>query len=339
LKRRTDNGLTTYRFEKLAGHDLVHAIFTRLGGASQGPFAALNVGRSVGDDPAAVEANLAQILASLDLAAERVVTAYQVHSNRVAVVRAQDGGQVIPASDALVTDTPGLALLLRFADCQPILLYDPVRHALGLVHAGWRGLAQGIARRAVETMHGAFGSRPGDLIAGLGPAIGPCCYTVGDNVAAAMGYALPDWQKVMEVDPAGQGWRLDLPAGNAQQLIAAGVQARKMEQAGVCTSCRRDEFYSHRADNGQTGRFAVVAYLLDRRGGSDAVGANARGTRPESERDTVDLTALRDGIGSRLQRQREGPRQEGDTLQPPGLPGFDELTDGSTPGTGAESES
>ena len=318
MHRRTDNGLTTYQFEKLAGQGLVHAIFTRLGGTSQGPFAALNVGRSVGDDPATVDANLARIYASLDLAAERVATAHQVHSNRVAVVTAQNGGQVIPATDALVTDTPGLALLLRYADCQPILLYDPVHHALGLVHAGWRGLAQGIARRAVEAMHEAFGSRPADLIAGLGPAIGPCCYTVGDNVAAAMGYALPDWQKVMEVDPAGQGWRLDLPAGNAQQLAAAGMQARKMEQAGVCTSCRHEEFFSHRADNGQTGRFAVVAYLLERGGGSGAAGDHTFVPEAESEGGAAYSAELWDGVGSR-------PRQEEDTLEPPGLPRFDEL--------------
>jgi len=318
LLRRTDDGLVTYHFQRLTVEGLVHAVFTRLGGASREPFATLNVSRSVGDDEAAVVQNLARIYASLGLAPEQVATAHQVHSNRVAIVTAQDGGQLVPATDGLVTDTPGLALLLRFADCQPIILYDPARRALGLVHAGWRGLAQGIARRAVETMQEAFGTKPSDLLAGLGPAIGPCCYTVGDDVASALGYALPDWRKVMTLDPGpmrrdlpgserrdlspGTAWRLDLPAANAQQLAAAGVRVRHIEQAGLCTACHKDEFFSHRGDKGLTGRFAGIACL-------------PAGDRAYSRQAAV-------------QPRQESHDQEpaiADTLQPPGLPSFGEL--------------
>jgi len=302
LLRRTSNGLVTYHFQRLTAEGLVHAIFTRLGGTSREPFDTLNVGRSVGDDQAAVAQNLARIYASLDLTPDQVATAHQVHSNRVGVVTAQDGGRVVPAADALVTDAPGLALLLRFADCQPIILYDPARRALGLVHAGWRGLAQGIARRAVEMMQEAFGTNPADLLAGLGPAIGPCCYTVGDDVASALGYALPDWRKVIALDLSGAGWRLDLPAANAQQLAAAGVRARRMEQAGLCTACHNDEFFSHRADNGQTGRFAAVACLP---AGDQAHRQTAPAQPNQENRDQEPAIA--------------------NTLQPPGLPGFDEL--------------
>ena len=308
MLRRTDNGLVTYHFQRLTAEGLAHAIFTRLGGTSHEPFATLNVGRSVGDDQSAVAHNLARVYASLGLAPDRVATAHQVHSNRVAVVTAQDGGRVVPATDALVTDTPGLGLLLRFADCQPIILYDPVRQSLGLVHAGWRGLAQGIARRAVETMHEAFGTNPSDLLAGLGPAIGPCCYTVGDDVASALGYALPDWRKVMTLEPSGTGWRLDLPAANAQQLAAAGVRARQMEQAGLCTACHNDEFFSHRAENGQTGRFAVAAYLPARAQTHSPLAA----APPQQESRDQQSTTV-------------------ETLQPPGLPGFDELLDRTSP--------
>ncbi len=310
MLRRTDNGLVTYHFQRLTAEGLVHAIFTRLGGISREPFATLNVGRSVGDEEAAVVQNLARVYASLGLTPNQVATAHQVHSNRVAVVTAQDGGQLMPATDALVTDTPGLAILLRFGDCQPIILYDPARRAMGLVHAGWRGLAQGIARRAVEAMQEAFGSKPADLLAGLGPAIGPCCYTVGDDVASALGYALPDWRKVMQADPSGTGWRLDLPAANAQQLAAAGVRVRRMEQAGLCTACHNDEFFSHRADNGRTGRFAVVAYLPT----GDQARNQPAAAQPHQE--------------SREQEQAiptEDARTLADTLQPPGLPGFDEM--------------
>jgi copper oxidase (laccase) domain-containing protein len=122
-------------------------------------------------------------------------------------------------------------------------------------------VAQGIARRAVEAMREAFGTRSQDLIAGLGPAIGPCCYIVGHEVAAAMGYALHDWSRVLS--PQGEDkWRFDLPLANALQLRAEGV--RHIEKADLCTVTHRDEFYSHRAENGETGRFAVVALLESR---------------------------------------------------------------------------
>jgi YfiH family protein len=298
LLRREVDGLLTYHFESLAVEGLVHAVFTRLGGVSHPPFATLNVGRSVGDDQTAVTQNHARIYAYLGLAAGQVVSPHQVHGNRVAVATAADAGREIPNTDGLVTNVTGLALLLRFADCQPILLYDPVHHALGLIHAGWRSVAQGIAHRAVETMQEAFDTDPEQLLAGLGPAIGPSCYTVGDNVASAMGYALPDWNRVMSLRD--DRWYLDLPGANAQQLDVAGV--RSVEQAHLCTACHSDEFYSHRAEGGRTGRFAVVAYLAMRaeQGGHDM----AEGHPGEPG-----------GIGP----------DEPDSLHPPGFPGFQEM--------------
>jgi YfiH family protein len=302
LLRQDNAGLVTYRFESLPTEGLSHAVFTRLGGVSQGPFATLNVGHTVGDDPAAVAQNHARIYAHLHLDARQVVTPHQVHGNHVALVSDQDSGQALPNTDGLATDQPQVAFLLRFADCQPILLYDPEHQALALVHAGWRGLAQGIARRAVETMQAAFGSQPQALVAGLGPAIGPCCYTVGQNVAAAMGYALADWQQVML--PLGEDtWRLDLPAANAQQLAAVGVQA--IEQAHLCTACHNDEFYSHRAEQGVTGRFAVVAHL------------STRGKRPGRKKQRISRATSRPV-------QPNGAGSDVDSLVPPGLPTFSE---------------
>lgn len=295
LQQDASGGLVTYHFVTLAQVGLVHAIFTRLGGVSVPPFDSLNVGRSVGDDSAAVAENHARIYAHLALSANQVASPMQTHGNQVTTVTAEDTGARLANTDGLVTNAPRVALLLRFADCQPILIYDPVARAVGLVHAGWRGVAQGIALRAVEAMQDAFGSRRSDLLVGLGPAIGPCCYTVGQNVASAMGYALPNWKEVMHQD--GDQWRLDLSAANAQQLEAAGVQ--KIEHAQLCTSCHNDIFYSHRADNGRTGRFAVVTYLDA--GNSGMTGAGA--TSPPG------------GIEAANSRQP-------DTLHPPGLPPF-----------------
>jgi YfiH family protein len=302
LLQTETNGQRIYQFESTAGQRLVHAVFTRLGGVSQGPFATLNVGHSVGDEPQAVAENHHRVYASLGLGASQVVTAQQVHGNRVAVVAGSEAGSIQSSTDGLVTATPGLALLLRFADCQPILLYDPEHHALGLAHAGWRGVALGIARRLVEAMQEAFGTRPSALLAGLGPAIGSCCYTVGHEVAAAMGYALPHWKRAMR--PEGEdGWRLDLGAANAQLLAAAGVM--QIEQSGICTACHNDEFFSHRADGGRTGRFAVVAYLAPSPGHEAATGAP-----------TVLETVSDDELSLF------------DSLQPPGLPGFGPIAEG-----------
>jgi YfiH family protein len=269
LRRQDLDGLVTYQFESLAIDGLrnaaslavVHAVFTRIGGVSRGPFATLNVGHTVGDEEAAVAENHARIYAHLDVGARQVATARQVHGNHVGVVTSADGGRIFPNTDGLITDEPGIALMLRFADCQPILLYDPAHHAVGLAHAGWRGIAQGLALRTVEKMAETFGSRPAEIIAALGPAIGPCCYTVGHDVAAAMGYALPDWSQAMSMDGE-DAWRLDLSAANSQQLAAAGVHT--IEQANLCTACHNDEFFSHRAEQGHTGRFAVVTYLVGR---------------------------------------------------------------------------
>ena len=236
MLRKESGSILTYHFESLSAEGLVHTIFTRLGGVSREPFDTLNVGGTVGDDTAAVAENHARVYAHLGVTAAQVTSPRQVHSNRVVTVSGAQAGATIPDSDGLVTATPGVALLLRFADCQPVLLYDPAHHALALIHAGWRGVALGIARRGVEAMVRAFGTHPGDLLAGLGPAIGPCCYTVGDKVAAAMGYVLPDWSGALTSVGEDQ-WRLDLSAANAQQLAAEGVT--QIESADLCTACNQ----------------------------------------------------------------------------------------------------
>jgi YfiH family protein len=307
LQRKSSDGIVTYHFEALLGEGLVHAVFTRLGGVSQGPFASLNVGNTVGDDAAAVTENHARVYDYLGLDPQSVVSPRQVHGNRVATVGSAQAGQVLANTDGLVTGDPGTAMMLRFADCQPILLYDPAHHALGLVHVGWRGLAQGIARRAVEAMREAFDTRARDLIVGLGPAIGSCCYVVGQNVAAAMAYALDDWKQALSPEGA-ERWRLDLSIANAQQLAAEGVPEIRIERSNLCTACSNDLFYSHRANQGRTGRFAVVAVLRE--------GAPSRGAAAGEQAEPEDGAPVADHDG------------RPDSLHPPGLPAFGDLSGG-----------
>jgi len=256
LPRQQINGLVYYRFANLASHDEVfHGVFTRLGGVSPSPYDSLNVGHFIGDDHQAVEANHALICQALGISRRDVATAHQVHGGQLALVGPEDRGRVIPATDALITDTPGVALMLRFADCLPALLYDPVHEVLGLVHAGWKGTIEGIAAKTVSTMVEACGSRPADIIAGLGPCIGPCCYQVGAEVIELVKASFNHWQGLLR--PQGDGsFHFDLWEANRRQLVKLGVEEIAVIQ--LCTACRTDEFFSHRAEAGRTGRFAVI---------------------------------------------------------------------------------
>ena len=259
MERVQNETLVYYRFASLARHpEIVHGVFTRLGGASQPPYASLNVGHTVGDDLAAVEANHARICQALGIARSAIATARQVHGSRVALVGPEDRGRIAPATDGLVTNVPGVPLMLRFADCVPLLLYDPVHRAIGLAHAGWRGTVEGLARKVVLAMAEAFGSRPRDLVVGLGPAIGPCCYSVGEEVARAVRAALPDGGSLLRCQGDGT-LHFDLWEANRWELAEQGVE--QIEVAGLCTACHVDEFFSHRAERGETGRFGVILGL------------------------------------------------------------------------------
>ena len=247
-----------YLFTSFKGKELIHGVFTRLGGFSQGTFASLNVGHTVGDDPAHVEANHRAIYRALGIQAEEVVSAHQVHGDRVAVVSLKDGGRVFPQTDALISQVPGRFLLLRFADCVPVLFYAPRQRAVGIAHAGWRGTLQRIAVKTVRAMEEAYGCRPEEILAGIGPSIGPCCFEVGPEVVEEARKAFPTYEGILL---PGEGDRsyLDLWRINELQLREIGVLA--IERADICTFCHRAEFFSHRGDGGHTGRFAALIGL------------------------------------------------------------------------------
>ncbi len=210
----------------------------------------------MGDNPSAVGANRAKVLETLGLPPERVVTSHQVHSAHVALVGAPHGGQVISSTDGLLSREP-VALLLRFADCVPILLFDPTERVIGLLHAGWKGTTAQIAGKSVRQMQERFGCEPENILAAIGPSIGPCCYEVREDFVKEVSRAWP--QAVSFIRHDGHRYHADLWELNRQQLLDAGV--RQIELSGICTACHRDEFYSHRGDGGVTGRFAVVVGL------------------------------------------------------------------------------
>lgn len=188
--------------------------------------------------------------AALGLDGARLTVAGAAHGAEVARVDGPLGA--VPGHDALVTDRPDVPLLATFADCYPLLLHDPVRRALALVHAGWRGTAEGIATRAVEALRREYGSRPADLVAGVGPGICARCYEVGEEVAGRFERAF------VCPSPAGR-WLLDLAAANRAQLVAAGVPARRVYVHGACTR-ESDVLPSHRRSP-DGNRFACIASM------------------------------------------------------------------------------
>jgi hypothetical protein len=248
-----------YRFGSLAVPGLVHGVTLQSGGASRGAISGLNLGHTVGDDPDAVEANHALLYAALGLLPEQVVTARQVHGAQVTRVNADNGGTIIPATDGLITDVTGVALLMRFADCVPVLLYDPQRRAIGLAHAGWRGALARVAAHTALAMIDQLKCQPSDIRAAIGPSIGPCCYKVGPEVAEATLATFPEEGHLLSrTQPSGHA-HLDLWAAVATQLREAGIE--QIETARICTACRSDLFYSYRRQGAASGRFGAIIGL------------------------------------------------------------------------------
>ncbi len=271
---RDDNSTRYLTFESFDGLDGVAAVVTtRHGGESTGPYATMNLGRRGDDDPAVVVRNRARVATLAGAPAERLTFARQVHGARVAVVGAGDAGRAFDDTDALVTHVAGIPLVILTADCAAIFLHDPVRHAVGIAHAGWRGTVARIAAHTVDAMRSAFGTDPPDLVAGIGPSIGPCCYEVGQEVVDAVHESLADHAAdvLVEPDMASAGSfrssvnedrkHFDLWIANERILIDTGVPPERIEIAGLCTACRTDLFYSHRAEHGRTGRFGGLIML------------------------------------------------------------------------------
>ena len=221
--------------------------------------------RAVGDSAENVTANFELACQALGVDARRTASCHLVHGNRVLRVDAPTSPDSLEQADALVSNTPGLCLTMRFADCAPLLFHDPVTGSIGLAHAGWRGTMQNIMGRVVEAMQHHFDSRPEDIRVVIGPGIGPCCYEVKEDVLAAARISLTNPDSLFE--PNGTGVYFNVWAANSQQAQEAGLT--EVTVSRLCTACRTNEFFSHRAENGQTGRFGVFLSLpnLSKEGG------------------------------------------------------------------------
>ena len=258
---------------------LLHGFSTRQGGHSRvygGQ--ALNLGFTERDSKLAVEHNRARFLRKLGVHAggpSPLVTLRQIHSDLIHWATFAPSTPLV--GDGLVTDTPGLVLAVQTADCLPVIVVDRKRRAVGVFHAGWRGTVTRIVEKGVGQMRRYFGSRPRDLLAAIGPGVHNCCYTVGEEVRESFesqfAYAAELFREVEESDPVREKYPmlfltarapghsklprkifLNLVEANRRQLLDAGVAAKSIEASPLCTSCRTDLLFSHRAEQGATGR-------------------------------------------------------------------------------------
>ncbi|MBW2559332.1 MAG: peptidoglycan editing factor PgeF [Deltaproteobacteria bacterium] len=234
---------------------ITHAFCTRWGGVSEGRLANLNIGVNVGDRDEHLARNR-ELLRSAFNIPEDIITVDQVHGDRLLVIDETFRGGRQGASleyDGIITAIPGTPLGIKTADCVPVILTDRRRRVVGAVHAGWKGTALGIAAKAARVFMESFSSTPGDILAVIGPAIGPCCYEVDEAVFHCFDNTREGTVALTGSRREGK-WMLDLSAANRSQLQGTGIPRGNIFSADICTSCRHDIFFSHRGEAGTTGR-------------------------------------------------------------------------------------
>ena len=240
--------------------DLVHGFSTRRGGVSQPPFFSLNLSLDVGDDSASVGENRRLFLSDLGIGNKPLVKTKQVHEDQILVIDRETACAVgfpeavrFAPADALITAVGGIILAVSVADCVPLLLFDRKEGVVATVHGGWRSTAARLGSKVVRKMGEIFGTRPEDIVVGIGPAIGPCCYEVDEPVISAFSDLSPRWQEWVQEEGRGH-WHLDLIRANQTLLLEVGVPQGQIFSSGICTSCQQELFFSHRRDGGKTGR-------------------------------------------------------------------------------------
>jgi len=251
-------GITYLTSELLEFYNVKHGFFMRHGGTSPFPWKSLNMATSVGDSSENVIENRKRIADSLKIGKFEFYDLWQVHSNEVVIAgKPRQRGEPHLKADAIVTDKVELALLMQFADCVPILLYDPERKVIASAHAGWKGTLSGIAAETVKVMVEKYKSEPGKIIAVIGPSICREHYQIGDDVASKVNSVFKPEEKVLTYTK--EKIFMDLSAANKILLEKMGI--KNIEIMDICTFCNKDDWFSHRGENGKTGRFASVIAL------------------------------------------------------------------------------
>mgnify|MGYP004526540885 FL=1 len=249
-------------FEKFP--DIVQAFSTRLGGVSQGIYSSMNLSFTRGDDDAAVHENYRRFAAAVGFEAEDIVTSDQTHTANVRVITEEDRGNGITKPrqytdvDGMITNVPGLVLATFYADCVPLYFVDPVHHAIGLSHSGWRGTVAKIGAVTVERMCEEYGSDPGDIYSAIGPSICQDCYEVSEDVIQEFrtAFGRKDWDVLFYRKENGK-YQLNLWEANRIIMQEAGIREEHISMPGICTCCNPEFLFSHRASHGKRGNLGA----------------------------------------------------------------------------------
>ena len=268
IKKNT-NSLALWFFQNLSKYrEIHHFVSTRIGGFSSQPYDSLNLGFHVGDDPEIVLKNRERLAFALGIPLSNFTIARQIHGSDVEIITEDLRGSgafhydtAISATDAMVTSIPDICLMVLQADCVPILFFDVKKKVIGIAHAGWRGTVRMVAQNTVKVLKEKFDCSPKDMLVGIGPSIGPCCYEVGSETIVQIRKAFHDKKGYINNEtPDGQGY-LNLWEANKMQLVQMGIPERNIEIAQICTHCNHTLFFSYRHQNTETGRFGAGIML------------------------------------------------------------------------------
>jgi len=241
-----------------------HAFTTRIGGVSSGIYESLNLAQRAEDDLDNVKENYNRICEALGINTDDIVCSNQVHGTHIRVVTRDDCGKLFKPNshqaDGLITQTPGVALMVFVADCVPVLLYDPVKKVAGAVHAGWRGTAANISGIAIDKMKNEFGCSPSNIKAAIGPCISKCCYETDSDVADAL---LKTLESKAERCLTKKGNKYFVDLKEANRLIMENAGLKDIIISDECTSCLYKKYWSHRKTKGQRGSQAAVIVVRD----------------------------------------------------------------------------
>ena len=257
-----------YTFPKMERKGGVkHGFSTRLGGVSKEHCSSMNFGHSVGDDISSVEENFRIFSSALGLDAKNIVLSQQTHTNNIRIVTSEDKGKGLWRErdysdiDGLVTNEKGLVLVTQYADCTPLAFFDPVKRVVATSHAGWRGTVAEIGKATIKAMVETFGSDPKDIICGIGPNIGACCYEVDDPVIDEINRLLYLDFSACYTKKGNGKYMLNLREVNRQILVHSGIDPKNIDIADLCTCCNSEIFHSHRATKGKRGTLALMISL------------------------------------------------------------------------------
>ncbi len=237
-----------------------HGFSSSLGGVSRGKINGFNLGFRVGDDKSSVMENYRLLSLDLDADLNKMVLAKQTHTDNIRIVTEDDLGKGISKisdiedTDGLICNIPDTMLIVFAADCVPVLLYDKVNHAIGAVHSGWRGSVKGICQKAVCLMQKTYDCDPRNIVAAIGPSIGPCCFEVDEDTAIY-------FDDKYKIKKSNEKFNINLWQYNKDKLTESGVLSKNIDISRVCTICNSDRFYSYRTHRNQTGR-QVAAIML-----------------------------------------------------------------------------